>query len=61
MSDGEKLQEETITSFDANRYREQAEYCRAQGRKAISTNDKEAWLKIAEDWLMLAEQASRNR
>jgi hypothetical protein len=39
------------------RYREQAEYCRLQATKASDPKDKEPWLKIARDWLQMAEDA----
>jgi hypothetical protein len=41
-------------SNDADRFRRQAEEARQHAAKAISPLDKEAWLKIAEDWLKLA-------
>lgn len=37
------------------KYREQAEYCRRQCAKASNPRDKEAWLKVAGDWLKMAE------
>ena len=36
-------------------YRKKAEECRAMAARAVSTIDKEAWLKLAEDWLRMAE------
>jgi len=46
---------------DPSRFREQAEYCRMQARKASDPKDKEAWLKIAGDWVQMAEDAQRRR
>ncbi len=37
------------------RYRKEAEDCRQMAANAISPLDKEAWLKIAGDWLRLAD------
>lgn len=46
-----------MISDDTNRYREQAEYCQHQAKKASDPKDKEAWLKIAADWLQMVEAA----
>jgi hypothetical protein len=43
-----------VMSDDAARFRKQAEECREQAAKAISTLDKEAWLRTVEEWLKLA-------
>ena len=40
-------------------YREQAEYCRQQASKARDPTDKAAWLKVAGDWLRMAENAEQ--
>jgi hypothetical protein len=50
-----------MSSDDPARYREQAEYCRRQAQRAHDPRDKEAWLKIAGDWLQLASDADRRR
>jgi hypothetical protein len=39
---------------DLARYRKQAEDARYHAAKTVSPLDKEAWLRIAEDWLKLA-------
>jgi hypothetical protein len=39
---------------EAARFRKQAEESREQAAKAISPVDKEAWLRLAEEWLKLA-------
>jgi hypothetical protein len=44
---------------EAERFRKQAEECRQMAAKVISPLDKEAWLKLAEDWLRLAREADR--
>ena len=40
---------------DADRFRKQAEQARQHAIKANSPLDKEAWLKLAEEWLKLAQ------
>ena len=42
---------------DEDRYRKQAEDCRQMAARVISPLDKEAWLKLAGDWLRLADGA----
>jgi hypothetical protein len=42
---------------DEERYRKQAEDCRQMAAKVISALDKEAWLKLAGDWLRRADDA----
>jgi hypothetical protein len=34
---------------------EQAEECRQQAERAVSPLDKEAWLKVAAEWIKLAQ------
>ncbi|MFL5259420.1 MAG: hypothetical protein ACJ8AS_06670 [Hyphomicrobiales bacterium] len=38
-------------------YRQNAEDCREQALRAIRTEDKARWLKLAQDWQTLAEVA----
>jgi hypothetical protein len=46
----------------ATRFRKQAEECRQQAEKALSPLDREAWLRVADEWLKLALSAdARNR
>ena len=42
---------------EAARFRRQAEEAREHAAKAISPLDKEAWLRVAEEWLKLAVSA----
>jgi hypothetical protein len=42
-------------------YRKQADECRQQAEKAISPLDKEAWLRVAEEWLKLAQSNEESR
>jgi hypothetical protein len=46
---------------DAARFREEAQECREQAAKAISPLDKEAWLRLAADWIKLAQDAEGRR
>jgi hypothetical protein len=39
---------------DAQRFRKEADECHELAEKAMSPQDKEAWLQLAEDWLKLA-------
>jgi hypothetical protein len=41
-------------SDEAAKYRKQAEEARLQAERAISPLDKQAWLRVVEDWLKLA-------
>jgi hypothetical protein len=43
-----------MSADDAARYRKQAEEARQCAESAINPFDKEAWLRIAEEWLKLA-------
>ena len=36
-----------------------AEECRELAEKATSPLDKDAWMRLAEDWLKLAQEAER--
>jgi hypothetical protein len=46
---------------DAARFRKQAEECRQQAERAISPLDKEEWLRVAGEWIKLAQSAERHR
>jgi hypothetical protein len=46
---------------DAERFRAEAEECRQQAEKAINPLDKEAWLKLAAEWIRLAQDAEGRR
>jgi hypothetical protein len=50
-----------MTENDTERFRQQAEECRREADKAISPLDKEAWLKLAADWLRLAQHQEERR
>jgi hypothetical protein len=43
-------------------YRQQAAECRRMAENAVSDDDEQAWLKLANSWLqMLAREPHRNR
>ena len=46
-----------MSDHEATRFRRQAEDCRQQAAKAVSPLDREAWLRVAEEWLKLAVSA----
>jgi hypothetical protein len=50
-----------MTDYDIERFRQQAEECRREAEKAISPLDKEAWLKLAADWLRHAQDIEERR
>jgi hypothetical protein len=56
---GEELPMTPSSQTDAERFRKKAEECRDLAEKAMSPLDKEAWLRLAEDWLKLAREAER--
>lgn len=50
-----------MVQSDADRFKGRAEECRRLAEKAISEQDKEAWLRLAAEWDRLAESASHRR
>jgi hypothetical protein len=44
---------------DADEFRKQAEECRQLAATAIKPKDKAFWLRLAEDWLKLAQEADK--
>jgi hypothetical protein len=48
-------------SDDADRFREQAKEAAEQAAKALSPLDKEAWLRVAQEWLKLAVSVEGRR
>ncbi len=42
-------------------FRRNADECRQQAERAINPLDKERWLKIAEHWLKMAQEAESDR
>ena len=45
----------------AARFRKQAEECRAHAANAVNPIDKEAWLRLAEEWLKMASSIDARR
>jgi hypothetical protein len=43
----------------ADDYRKQAEDCRSFAATAVKATDKAFWLRLAEDWLKLAQEADQ--
>jgi hypothetical protein len=50
-----------MSDDDAARFRKQADECREQAAKAVSPLDKEAWLRVAEEWIKLAMSVEKRR
>jgi hypothetical protein len=46
-------------SEQTDKYHRNAEEARQQAEKCVSAVDKESWVKLAEAWLQLAQQAER--
>jgi hypothetical protein len=52
---------EGMSDQDIARFRAQAEECRQQAERAISLLDKESWLRVAGEWIKLAQDAEQRR
>jgi hypothetical protein len=50
-----------MSGDEAARFRKQAEDAREHAAKAISPLDKQAWLRVAEEWLKLASSADSRK
>ena len=48
-----------MPEIDAENFRTQADMCQEQAAKAVSQPDKDAWLRLAADWVTLAEDAEK--
>ena len=46
-----------MTDTNTDKFLKQAEDCLREAGKAINPLDKEAWLRLAEDWMKLAQAA----
>ncbi|WP_426611222.1 hypothetical protein [Bradyrhizobium sp. McL0616] len=46
-----------MSEDEADRYRTEAAECRRLAEKAVKHSDKEAWLRLAADWMNLAQGA----
>jgi hypothetical protein len=45
---------------DANEFRKQAEDARQMATQSVNQEDKAFWLRLAEDWIKLAQDADKN-
>jgi hypothetical protein len=50
-----------MTETDAERFRKEAEECCKLAERSVSQLDKESWLRLADDWIKLAEGAEERR
>ena len=50
-----------MTDTDADRFRKKAEECSQQAERSVSQLEKEHWLRLAADWIKLAENAEERR
>lgn len=44
---------------DADRFRKRADECREQAERAHSPLDKERWLRLAGNWITMAQEAEK--
>ena len=44
----------TMPDIEPDKFRREAKECRQNAEQARNTTDKEAWLRLAEDWTKLA-------
>jgi hypothetical protein len=56
------LDEESVMKLEtpAQRYRREAEECQLHAQRATKKVDREAWFRLAADWMKLAESAKLN-
>jgi hypothetical protein len=50
-----------MSEQDVVRVRAQADECRQQAERAINPIDKESWLRLAGEWIKLAQNAAGDR
>ena len=50
-----------MTDTDADKFRKKAEECSQQAESSVSQLEKEYWLRLAADWIKLAENAEERR
>jgi hypothetical protein len=48
-----------MSADNTARYRKQADEARQQAERAVSELHKEAWLKVAGEWIQLAQNAEK--
>jgi hypothetical protein len=59
-ADGEDYADR-MSEQDVTRFRKQAEECRKQAERSVNVLDKDAWLRLAADWIRLAENGEKRR
>jgi hypothetical protein len=52
---------EEMSDEDIARFRSQAKECQLQAERSVRVTDKDAWLRMAGEWIRLAEDAERHR
>ena len=52
-----RAQDGSCVMAKADVYRGRAEECRHKAEQAVATRDQKAWFKVAEQWLMMAQEA----
>jgi hypothetical protein len=50
-----------MTETDAERYRRRAEECRKLAERSANEFDEKSWLRLADDWIKLAEADEEGR
>jgi hypothetical protein len=46
-----------MSQGDIERYRKQAQECQEQAERAVNPLDKERWLRLAGEWVKMAQDA----
>jgi hypothetical protein len=49
-----------MSEHDVTRYRALADECRQLAERATNPLDKEAWLRLAGEWVKMAQEAEKN-
>jgi hypothetical protein len=50
-----------MTETDAERYRRRADECRELAERSANEFDEKSWLRLADDWIKLAEADEESR
>ena len=50
-----------MAESNVERFRSEAKQCRQLAERATNAIDMEAWLRLAEDWIKLAEETEKKR
>jgi hypothetical protein len=49
-----------MSEHDVRRFRALADECRQLAERATNPLDKEAWLRLADEWVKMAQEAEKN-